>query len=43
MGDIDYAVARISELEALFDSCSEREMTDELEDIGSDILPIAEP
>ncbi len=36
MGDIDYAVTPISELEAFFDSPSDIEMIAESEDIGND-------
>jgi len=43
VGDIDYAVAPISELEALFDSCCDIEIITELEDITIDIFSIAEP
>jgi hypothetical protein len=42
VGDIGYAVTPISELEALFDSHSDIEMTTGLEDIGSDSTSIAE-
>ena len=43
VGDIGYAVTPISELETLFDSHSDIEMTHDLEDIGSDVASIAEP
>jgi hypothetical protein len=43
VGDIDYAVIAISELEALFDSCCDIEIITELEDITIDIFSIAEP
>jgi archaellum component FlaC len=43
VGDIGYAVTSISELETLFDSHSDIEMTTGLEDIGSDVASIAEP
>ncbi len=43
MGDIGYAVTPLSELEALFDSQSDIEMTTDLEDIGSDSTSIAQP
>jgi len=43
VGDIGYAVTALSELEALFDSRSDIEMTAELEDIDSDIASIAQP
>ena len=43
VGDIGYAVTPISELEALFDSCSDIKMTADLEDNGSDITSIAQP
>jgi hypothetical protein len=43
VGDIGYAVTPISELEVLFDSQSDIEMTTDLEDIGSDSTSIAEP
>ena len=41
--DIGYAVTPLSELEALFDSHSDIEMTAESEDINSDITLIAQP
>jgi hypothetical protein len=43
VGDIGYAVTPLSELEALFDSRSDIEMTAELEDIDSDSTSIAQP
>jgi hypothetical protein len=43
VGDIGYAVTPLSELEALFDSRSDIEMTAESEDIDSDIASIAQP
>ena len=43
VGDIGYAVTPLSELEALFDSRSNIEMTAESEDIDSDIASIAKP
>ena len=43
VGDIGYAVTPLSELEALFDSRSDIEMTAELEDIDSNIASIAKP
>jgi archaellum component FlaC len=43
VGDIGYAVTPLSELEVLFDSRSDIEMTAESEDINSDIASIAQP
>jgi hypothetical protein len=43
VGDIDYAITPLSELEVLFDSRSDIEMTADSEDINSDIASIAQP
>ncbi len=43
VGDIGYAVTPMSELETLFDSRSDIEMTTVLEEIGSNFASIAQP